>query len=358
MTISQTPGMDLIDAFDEAEPVRQLVTGGRYRLPNRDGTHRPHGWMRVTNMVGAYSDMRTLALWQQRIQLLGLRARHDLYEELCAMRIEQLDPRTLKRELEQLSQQAQNAAKADVGSRRGSARHAMVAHWHEAGEVIGTPDMRAQLTEYEQVLNAHWLYPVTGLQERVIIVEALNCAGRLDNIVHSGETGSKHIADLKTQRRFWTVLEVRAQLATYAHADAMWDEERQCYVDMPLVDRELGFAVHMPQEPDENDRPRPVQVLNIDLVKGWRTALRAAEVVADRSEAKRVGTLQACVRPLPQSATRHMAIVEAFARRFAEAATPEEGSALVVQARVAGVWGAELYRAAMQAKARVAGPDA
>lgn len=352
---SNTAGVDIIDPFDEPQlPARELVTGGRYRLPNLDGSHHKGGWMRVTNLVGAYSDVRGLALWQQRMQLLGLRARHDLYEELCAMRTEDMDAATLKRELEYLSTQAQNAAKADVGARRGSARHTMVAHWHEGGEVIGTPDMRRQLDSYKDALIAHRLQPVPGLQERVIINEALNCAGRFDNVLEDLVTEIMHMADLKTQRRFWTLLEVRAQLAIYAHGDAMWDEERECYVSMPKLDQEVGHVMHMPQELGEDGKPQEVQILNIDLVKGWETAQRAYEVAQDRSEAKRVGTLRSCVRPLPAPALTVVRTVEEYAARFATVATNEEGRQLVREVKRAGMWCPELAACSKKAAARLA----
>lgn len=350
MTVSIDP-----DLFDDAvPPPKSLVSGGRYRLPNQDGSHRPYGWQRTTNLVGAYSDTRGLALWLERMTLLGLRARPDLYEELHAMNVDGIDPSTLRSELAYLATQARNAAKADVGARRGSARHAMVAHWHEGGEVIGTPDMRAQLTQYNATLAAHRLVPAPGLQERVIIVEALNCAGRFDNVLRDELAGTDHIADLKTQRRFWTLLEVRAQLAVYAHGDAMWDETAGVYVDMPKLDQELGFAMHMPQEPDELGKPRPVQILDIDLIRGWATAQRAYEVVCDRSEAKRVGTLRECVRPLPAPALVVVRTVEAYAQRFAEVTSRAEGTALYEEVRKAGMWCPELERAAHNAAARLA----
>jgi hypothetical protein len=352
-----TVGIEPTDLlFDEATPVpRGLVTGGRYRLPNRDGSHHPYGWQRVTNLVGAYSDTRALALWQQRMILLGLRARPDLYEELHTMAVDTMDAAALRRELEYLADQAQTAAKADVGRRRGTARHAMVAHFHEGGEVVGTPSMRAQLTSYNEVLDAHRLRPVAGLQERVIICEALNCAGRYDNALEDLDTAVWHIADLKTQRQFWTLLEVRAQLAIYAHADAMWDEERECYVGMPPVNQELGLVMHMPQEP-EHERD-PVEILNIDLVKGWQTARHAYQVVCDRSEAKSAGTLRSVVRPLPAPALTVVRTVEEYAARFASVATREEGKALVAEVMSAGMWCPELLACARKAEARITGQN-
>jgi hypothetical protein len=349
MTVSIDPD----PLFDEAEPPAKLVTGGRYRLPNRDGSHRPGGWMRTTNLVSAYSDTRRLALWQARMILIGLRDRQDIFEELCSTPLERMDTDAARKALEDLAADAQSAARADVGRRRGDARHSMVQHLYEHDQVIGTWEMREHLDMYLKALDAHHLQAVPGLCERVIICEELGCAGRFDNVFEDLDTGTLHIGDLKTQRMFWTLLEIEAQFAVYAHADAMWDAERGMYVDMPPVSRELGFAVHMPQAPDDDGRLRPVEVLNIDLVEGWRTAHRALQNVKDRARARSAAYLRAAVRPLPAPVEAVLSTVEAYAARFAVVGTPAEGSALVSRAKADGVWGPELAGCAASAAQRL-----
>ena len=351
------------DLFADVEPAPQaLVTGGRYRLPNRDGSHHPGGWMRATNLASALSDQRALMIWEAERILLGVRARPDLVDELSVMDVYAMEPAILRKELGRLVELAKQYAKADEGARRGRARHDMVERWHTAGVETGTPAMRAQLSSYRAVLDAHGLVAVPGLQERVIIVEELNVAGRLDTVLEDTAASMARgnpdwrIADLKTQRAFWSLMEVRAQLAIYAHADAMWNEETGRYEDMPPVDQELGHVMWMPKDRPEDwpaDHAYDVQVLDIDLVKGWSTALRAYEICQDRSEAKSAATLRGMFRPLPAGASVAMTTVETYAARFASCETLADGSRLVEAARADGLWGPELAEAARRAAARI-----
>jgi hypothetical protein len=345
------------DLFDDVEPApRGLVTAGRYRLPNRDGSHHPGGWMRASNLAAALSDQKALRDWEVQMVLLGVRTRPDLVDELAVMDPAGMEPAVRRKELLQLAEDAKRAAKADEGARRGNARHTMVHRFHAAGVETGTPAMREQLRSYREVLEAHRLTPIPGMQERVVIVEALDCAGRLDTILWDEIGSTYRIGDLKTQRAFWSLMEVRAQLAIYAHADAMWDESAGRYVDMPPVHRELGHVMWMPKDRPEDwpeEHGHDVRILDIDLVKGWSTAQRAYEICRDRSEAKSVATLTGMFRPLPAGAVVTMRSVEDYARRFAECESWRDGSRLYEQARADGLWGPELERAAQAAAARL-----
>lgn len=352
-----------VDLFEDvAPPAPRLITGGRYRLPNRDGSPHKGGWMRASNLAGALSDQRALMLWMQRMMLLGVRARPDLVDELSVMDVYAMEPADLRDALERIADRAVEYAKADEGARRGNARHTMVEHWHTNGAEIGTPAMRAQLRSYREVLDAHGLVAVPGLQERIIIVEELNVAGRFDTGLHDTINGGPvRIGDLKTQRAFWSLMEVRAQLAIYAHADAMWNEASGTYEDAPVFDQGLGHVMWMPKDRPENwteEHEHDVQVLDIDLVKGWSTALRALEIVQDRSEAKSAATLRGMFRPLPAGASVTIKTVEHYAALFDSCESLQDGSRLVAEAREAGVWGPELERAASAAAGRIRGQNA
>jgi hypothetical protein len=345
---------------DFADPLftQPLVTAGRYRLPNRDGTRRPGGWMRVSNLASAVSDQRALMLWMIRMTLLGIRAAPSLVDELSAMDVDRMEPATLRKELERIAQDAQRYAKSDEGSRRGNARHAMVERWHATGEESGTAVMQGQLRAYRDVLEAHQLAPVPAMQERVVIVESLGVAGRFDCALQDLANGGPiRIGDLKTQRAFWSLMEVRAQLACYAHADAMWDEGAQRYVDAPVFDRTLGHVMWMPKDTPEDwsTDESAVRVLDIDLAKGWATAQRALEICRDRAEAKSKDTLTAMFRPLPAGVFPGLRCVEDYARRFAACETWEDGKRLRAMAVEAGVWGDELIGAARRAADRLKG---
>ncbi len=103
------------------------------------------------------------------------------------------------------------------------------------------------------------------------------------------------MADLKTKRKkFWTWLEIDAQLAGYANAEHMLEtgnygpgqpRERVEYVDGPKrlgVDLIEGCVLHMPSGPDERGEWHP-RLRRVDLVSGWVTMQLARQVCTQRS---------------------------------------------------------------------------
>lgn len=346
-------------ASDLTPAKRQYAWGvvranGRYHLPplvseawqpNYAGKHQPWGWMRMSNVIGAYSDQRALQLWQDEMALRGFAERHDLYERLCVM------PADASREKwVALAEEARIAAKANAPAARGTARHDMLETWLTQSRAVGTVSMKLQLTEIITAFNDHLLRPVPELTERIIVNEQIQAAGRFDGAVIDLQTGELLIDDLKTKRRqFWTMLEVRAQLAGYTHATAMWCPRTLCYVDPPRFSQDIGIVVHLPVDGDENGKP-VVHLLDADLRKGWKTARRAYNVVKDRSEAKSAQGL-ACKRIPPK-----LTDVERYALLLAAVETPAEGSKLLaeISAKV-GTVPLELQEVAEQSAMRLAG---
>lgn len=314
---------------DEAGPQEKVwgnVYNGRYHLPRLDdpSRHQPRGWMRTSNLIGAYSETRALHEWEVEVACRGLIVSPELYEKLCVMPED-----ATRNDFLAWFEECKTAAKANAAAVRGTARHNMMEGWLLTGREAGTPSMLLQLAELKRALLQHLLTPVRELTERIIVNDELQCAGRFDCALSDLQNGKLLMADLKTKRRqFWTLLEVRAQLAVYARATCMWDPQGQHYTDMPPFDPDEGVIIHMPQDGqlDEQGRPGPpvVHLMNADLRKGWRTALRAREVVDDRAEAKSKATLDGCLRPHPG-----ITFVEAYARRFASVGSLAEGSALV-----------------------------
>lgn len=311
------------------------VYRGRYHLPplvpeawqsNYAGKHRPYGWMRMSNVTSAISDQRALQMWQDEKALRGFVARHDLYERLCVMPED--SPRA---DWVALAEEARSAAKADGPSARGTARHDMLETWLTTGREVGTPAMKLQLREVIDTLRLHLLKPVPELTERIIVNEEIQAAGRFDGGVIDLTTGELHVDDLKTKRKqYWSMLEVRAQLAGYARATAMWCPKQLCYVDPPRFSYNVGYVVHLPVDGDVDPESSTfgqnvVHLLEADLRKGWETALLAYKVVKDRAEAKSVAGL-ACRRVTPE-----ISEIERYAVWLAAVETPEEGSALLAE---------------------------
>ena len=326
-----------------------ILSRGRYMLPNRDGTKHPRGFMRVSNLVSAYSDQYGLRLWELGEVLQGTAMLPDLYAALQAAQLHKMDRAARNEYVERFIEQAKDVSGGNHGSKHGMQRHAAVES-HHAGLPVGMhgPATRKDLSLYDAALQRHGLVAMPSMQERRVLVEALEVVGTLDNILND------MIGDLKTQRRFWTWLEIGAQLACYAHGDAMWDAESGTWVDMPPVRQDVALVLWMPRlEPtpqDPNPEPR-VDVYEVDIAQGWKTAQRAYEVVKDRAQAKSVNVRRAWLRPAPPATE-----TERWAARFAACESLAEGRKLVAAARAAGVWDETLAQSARLAADRLAIP--
>jgi len=325
---------DLSDPFasvKDSAPDARLITGGRYRLPQRDGSPKPYGWMRVSNLVSAYADQYALRQWEQRQMMRAIRTSRELYTELLeAGEAELDDPVWDEAFLERCKRIAGGSAGADHGNRR----HDAVEGLHRGEDTAPYPsETRRMLALYQSTLARHGLTPLPGMQERRVLVEELQVIGTLDNIVND------LVADLKTQRRFWTFLEIGAQLACYAHGDAMWDPAAGVWVDMPPVRQDVALVLWMPRG------GTTVDVFEVDIVAGWETAKRAYEVVQDRSTAKRG---RAWLRPAPP-----VTETERYAAMFAGVDSFREGRLLVDECKGKGLWSPVLADAAELAVARL-----
>lgn len=345
---------DVEDPFDTpAPPERKILDRGRYWLPRMDGTKKPWGWMRVSNLVSAYSDQFGLRMWEIEHAFRGVAKDSALYADLTdeIARWDRMDKQGRKRAVETFLERCKTVTGGDAGSKHGNQRH----HAVEAMHVDATlPDQhpdagtRRSLSLYAAALVRNGLRAVPGMQERIVLVESLEVCGRLDNVLEDVAAGGLHIGDLKTQKRFWTWLEVAAQFACYAHADAMWDFERNQWVDMPPVSQDIGMILWMPRE-TEDGQPW-VDVYEVDLVAGWETARRAYEVVKDRSAAKSARGPRAWLRQAAPAT-----LTEQYAARYAALDSLEDGRALGLEAVAAGAWDATLAVVAKRAYDRLTG---
>lgn len=366
--------VDIEDPFDTPAPVQESpLRNGRYMLPRLDGTHKPRGWMRVSNLVSAYSDQYALRVWEHLEVLKAVVKDPHLLDKFSLaqlLELSKVDFDKRKEVVEDWLARCKAVSGGDAGSRFGNQRHAAV-EGHHAGLPAARHDAgtRRHLSLYESALKRHNLVALPQMQERIVFVPVLEVCGRIDNVLAevckvcaglgddpSGSgpcrgclgDGQKDllIGDLKTQRKFHTWLEIGAQFACYANAEAMWDEVRGCWVDMPHVSRDTALALWMPRETEDGE-PR-VDVWEVDIRKGWKTAQRAYEVVQDRAEAKSVNGGRAWLRP-----AQPMTETERYAARYAAVDSLAEGRALSLEVREKGLWNEALQRAALQAFERL-----
>jgi hypothetical protein len=327
-TISRTG-----DPFGQpAQPTRlrgdELVRGGRYWLPDPE-TLKVRGYTRVTTLVKGISDQYLIGERAKRMVVAGLGAREDLYWRAAAV-----DPDDRKG-LGKLADEAMEAAKASSGANFGTALHDFK-QAVDYGRSVALPEkVRPKIENYKALMAAHGVSVVPGLTERVVRIDKYGAAGKFDDVVRdpSGPGGPDKISDLKSQRQFWTWLEIAAQLSCYADADAMWDVDRAIYVDMPPVCKDWAVVTWMPVErADEGDQDG-VHLFDVPLAPGREVAEMCLRIRELRTAAKSWGTLRA----VPA-----VSVVEAYAARLRDAGSREELSAIWREATERGAWCDEL----------------
>ncbi len=329
-------------SLGEADNDPERITGGRYRLPDltivpgapvgsrivTGRESRKGGWQRVTTMVKAIADARALDLWHQRQLIVGMVLRHDLYDLACAILagrdVHATDPAErarLREDLEDLANRILVAAASDAGANLGTAFHGF-AEAQDLGMMhYARRRWAGRLESYQSGMKAHQLQVVPEYVERRVVVLKYGLAGTLDRILRDLVTDQYRIGDLKSQKRFWTWLEISAQLAAYQMADAMWDRKSMSYVEMPPVAEDLAVVAWSPEEHPE--RADGVDFFDVDLAKGREILALSHTVDRLRAEVKSKGQTVGLLRPLPE-----MSVVESYARRLDTVSSAREGSAL------------------------------
>jgi hypothetical protein len=305
------------DDFWDAAPAEPLygVKNGRYIYPDPPGYQRrkgERGFMRMTNLAAAFSDQIRLQHWRERMILLGLREDEGLlFDELAAAPIEHMEPAAAKEWLEAHARRCADRAGAGVGARRGTARHVMVQTWLERDAIVGHRTMRLQLASLRDALAEHCLEPLPGWSERRVCNPALRAMGTLDMGVRCTRTGQIGVLDLKTQRGFWSYLEIAGQQYGYTSAPWAWDgppDDGGRWVPAPEWNltghpdgdwpgRPVALLAHMPQEPGPGQLP--VEIHEVSLEDGQAVMLQALGNVELRSRGASVapGRRIGCKRP-------------------------------------------------------------
>lgn len=302
------------DLFDDAsEPFG--VRNGRYRFPAPPGEQEsPNGWMRMTNLVSAFSDQERLQLWLTWKAFEGLRAHEVLFDEWMAEPLNSMDDKTRSALANLYAERARAAAKADEAGRRGTARHKMMEVWYQTGEVTGTRSMVAQLDSLKECLDKADL-EVLETEFHVWHPAAGGTMGKSDARVMCRRTGQIGILDLKTQARFWTWQEICGQLYGYDSARWQWEgplspegywaqaadiDKRRPLLGRPgtlLAGKRVALVAHMPQAPGPGQLP--VTLKQIPLDYGREVLECAARNVELRSQGSSVNPERMPVEDFP-----------------------------------------------------------
>lgn len=335
---------------------KAIITAGRYRLPDLDGSHKRGGWQRVTNLVKAISDQFSLRVWEIEQILTALHVNESAVLgglRATMAQIQGMDYATRRAGIEEFLDFCKGFSGGNEGAEFGNARHALVEADH-----FGIPDpvddafARQHLSLFRSALVRNELERTPGMAERRVVIPEFDAIGTLDAILLDLRTRKLHVGDLKTQKKFWTWLEIAAQLACYANAAAMWEPSDPSdplagkWIDMPRVDLSVAFVLWMPKNHPSGEPA--VDVYEVDIEAGMKTAKLAREVVLDRRGGKSTKKPRAWLREAPA-----VTETERYAARFASIMSVEEGSRLVAECRRRGVWNAVLASEAQRAKNRL-----
>lgn len=319
---------DDLDGFYDDAPSRPRYglgedvgkTRGRYHFPDPPFYVRPKGmpagFMRMTNLASAFSDQKRLMAWRERMIMAGLRTPEGetLLDEFMALDLTAMAPEVVKKTLEEYAGRIADAAGAGHGARRGTARHVMLQGVMESGVLTGTRRMRLQFNSLKAALERHHLEPIPGWSERRVCHPAYGVIGTLDLGVRCTITGQIGILDLKTQRRFWTYMEICGQQFGYDDAPWVWEgpaDDSGRWIPSPTWNltgvpggeyegKRVALLAHMPQGPGPEQLP--VEIHEVSLEYGERVLGQALGNVQLRSIGSSVaaGRRVGAIRPVPK----------------------------------------------------------
>jgi hypothetical protein len=301
------------------------VRNGRYRIIDPEGG-RPVTWSRVTTFASTLADRYGLEQWGNRMVVHGIGKRLDLYA--LARTIDKDD----SKELNRIAAAAKDAACVDEGANLGTAFHHVAQRIREAGlrlDGLAIPGEYLGIAKTYVDTFARWDITPTVHNELYVAIPELRLVGRFDGLVDC--RGYRYIFDDKTAKSLdFSLLEISIQLACYAHAAVMWDHESDQWVDMPVVAQDAALVLHT------RTGEGTVDLVPIDIEKGWRHAATARDVREARRTAKQL------VLPVDvglPSRTVDEVVTDAALRARADAATSlEQLSALWRECVAAGTW--------------------
>jgi hypothetical protein len=287
-------------------PARRAVRGrgrGREYIDpqgiRRDGWDRPilpdpvtgevRSWVSVTTLARTQAEMYALNQWQQRMIVKGMGTRHDLAALAASTPLDD------KATLQDIAEQAKEAAGAGHGRNMGTALHAATQEFDMASlagkvEIFrrARPDIADDLRAYAKAKDALQLVVDPALTERMTVCRELECAGTFDRLIMCPD-GVYRIADLKTGQKAdeYGHYEMAQQFACYAHGEALWkvlDDATGEGVWEALpgpIDPMIGLLIWLP-----SGRAH-CEIIPIDLSEGYHEALSSARTRQRRKAAKK-----------------------------------------------------------------------
>lgn len=274
---------------DVAQVLRQRpepkMSRGQYVIKGKTYT-------RVTTLAGTLEDRFSLNAWQQRMVAHGLAQRHDLYVAVASTHLDN------KAKLNQLCEQAIEAAKGSAGANLGTALHAFTERIDLGEELSVPPPYDADLAAYRSTLDAHGITLQPEFVERVVVNHKIGVAGTFDRLleVPGVEGDGLVVGDLKTGG-FLPFMSIACQLSAYAHAEELYDPATDTTSPMPFVNTDWGLVIHLPAG------TATCELYLVDLVAGWEMAQTSRTVRTWRKRRDLTRPLTIPVVPAPAQPT-------------------------------------------------------
>jgi hypothetical protein len=265
----------------QGEPKRDRW--GRYVLPDPE-TGKERSWTRATTVSGILSDRYNLELWARRMVALGLAKRPDLLALVqSGVRLAGTPngKRTLNRVVDQALEAGNSEQRANIGTAIHAATESMdlglpwelpVPYDRDVEKYGAEMDKRKFLVLEDD--SGPWV-------ERIVLCPKLEIAGTLDRVFVTPIHDLPVIADIKTGSTVhFSELEHAIQQSIYANATHYWDPTTEALAPMPAVDKDHALIIHVPAGTGR------CEVHELDIVRGWKAAMIAAEVKHEWRNAK------------------------------------------------------------------------
>lgn len=228
---------------------------------------KPLSYRRTTTYVGVLEDLYNLQQWEKRMVALGLADRTDLLLAVAAHRDD-------KKRLNEICQQAKEAAKASAGATTGTALHALTDMVDSGGKLPALPPGPA--ASLEKFREATAPLKVVSIEQKLVL-DTHRVAGTADRIYEY--QGERYIGDTKSGSIELGILKICMQLAIYARSE-MYDV-RTGERSIHGASTNRAIVMHMPATDDPAEAK--CELVWVDIEAGWQAVQVARQVWEQRA---------------------------------------------------------------------------
>jgi hypothetical protein len=226
---------------------------------------------------GVLDDKFSLGQWQQRMAVLGVALRPDLLAQAAALG--KTDEKGVNAKLNQLVEDAIEAAGGNAGRRLGDALHNYIALVNKGINVDVIAPWDADIAAYKSALEFHNFRAVPELVEVNLVCDEFQAAGSADIFLEyigddhpTLKTGDVVVGDAKTGKSISSPNTYVVQATIYALSKLYNTETGVRAPIHPRLRTDLGYIIHLPAGQGV------CTFHELDLVEGERRTLFAATI--------------------------------------------------------------------------------